>query len=455
MNWVLDAIGAERVERAEQDASRRRVVAELGVDPVKVGEERELREVTAAIELTVFDILAGEDRPDELRHACERALQAARALPRPGEPLEQAEWLLRLSCFGVIGDRSADVRRILVEEGIPNLALDDADWGRRVWATTLDTWLRLVRKHGWEDLDRVQANIVALRARQRECEPAFLSRLEEARTRAPAWQLIAQYHMAKAAEILGVFFGQGTGPDGRFDIQQQLEAQFDRALGACAHGHLADLDVLLRLLARAAAVLVDNSIWTVTRAVNSRVTRFVADLVSRSRRRPIFEMLPPQRRTLREEGLLGSGQRSVVVSLPTSSGKTMIAEFRMLQALNQFDRERGWVAYLAPTRALVKQLAVRLRNDFAGLGVPVERVSPALEIDGLEAAMLVDADEGRQFRVLVTTPEKLDLMLRGGWEEKIGRPLTLVVVDEAHNLGSSDRGIKLELLLSTINPSYA
>ena len=54
----------------------------------------------------------------------------------------------------------------------------------------------------------------------------------------------------------------------------------------------------------------------------------------------------------REEGLLGSGHRSVVVSLPTSSGKTFIAEFRILQALNQFDQERGWIAYLAPTRAL-------------------------------------------------------------------------------------------------------
>jgi replicative superfamily II helicase len=134
-------------------------------------------------------------------------------------------------------------------------------------------------------------------------------------------------------------------------------------------------------------------------------------------------MLPPQRRTLREEGLLGSGHRSVVVSLPTSSGKTFIAEFRILQALNQFDHEHGWVAYLAPTRALVNQMTPRLRRDFAPLGTVVEKVSPALEIDGLEAGILTDSDQRQQFRILVTTPEKLDLMLRGGWEQKIGRPL--------------------------------
>jgi len=81
----------------------------------------------------------------------------------------------------------------------------------------------------------------------------------------------------------------------------------------------------------------------------------------------------------------------------------------------------------------------------------VERISPALEIDGVEAELLADRDEATAFRVLVGTPEKIDLLLRGGWEAKIGRPLTLVVVDEAHNLSSSGRGLKLELLLATIN----
>ena len=256
--------------------------------------------------------------------------------------------------------------------------------------------------------------------------------------------------MAKAAEILGTYQSQGS-VDGHFDIREQLEAQFDRAIAAASRGQLMECETFARLLSRTAQTLVDNSIWTVTRAVNSRVTRFVESLISRERRGPLFDMLPPQRRSLREKGLLGSGHRSVVVSLPTSSGKTLIAEFRILQALNQFDEESGWIAYLAPTRALVNQLTLRLRRDFAGLGIVVEKASPALEIDGLEADMMLESDAARQFRVLVTTPEKLDLMVRGGWEQNIGRPLTLVVVDEAHGLGSGPRGLKLELLLATIN----
>ena len=451
MSWLLEAIGPERVDRARVDASRRRVATTLGVEGIEYGDPSELREVGAVLETLLFDLFADNGHSDALRAASAQAFQVCRAIPLPPEPVEAAEWLLRLSCMAILGDRGADIRRFLGDHGLPALPVNSDDWGRRVWATTLDIWLRLVRKDGWDDLDHIQTCVATLRSEQEAHEPAFLDELQDNGLEEPAWRLIAEYHLARAAEILGVFVGQGAGPDGRFDVHQQLESQFDRAIAACDRGRLVDLEVLVRLLARSASVLVDNSIWTVTRAVNSRVSRFVRDVVSRARHRPIFEMLPPQRRTLREEGLLGSGHRSVVVSLPTSSGKTMIAQFRMLQALNQFDQERGWVAYLAPTRALVKQIAVRLRRDFAPLDICVELVSPALEIDGIEASMLTDEDESRQFRVLVTTPEKLDLMLRGGWEEQIGRPLTLVVVDEAHNMASKSRGIKLELLLATIN----
>ncbi|MEW6218911.1 MAG: DEAD/DEAH box helicase [Thermodesulfobacteriota bacterium] len=347
------------------------------------------------------------------------------------------------------GDRGADVRRILAGVMFPAPAPAEG-WGQRVERTIYEIWLRLLRKQGWEDLDGVQSAVARLRAEQREGEATFLAKAERNKDVRPAWDLMSQYHLAKAAEILGTYLAQGP-VDGHYDVREQLEAQFDRAISTAAKGRLMERETLARLLGRTARTLADNSIWMVTRAVNSRVTKFVESVMARKRKQPIFEMLPPQRRTLREQGLLGSGHRSVVVSLPTSSGKTFIAEFRILQALNQFDHERGWVAYLAPTRALVNQLALRLRCDFVPLGIVVEKVSPALEIDGLEADMLTDQDAKRQFRVLVTTPEKLDLMLRSEWETKIGRPLTLVVVDEAHGLASQARGLKLELLLATIN----
>lgn len=448
-SWIIQSLGAERIHKAVEEAGRRRIQNALSIPSAGELSDEQLRFVANGLELRVFELLDGENT-EALQAAATDAFQVARSLACPESPVEAAEWLVRLGGLGVLGDRGADVRRLLIENDVPQLPLTSEDWGVRVWACILDMWLRLFRKHGWRDLDLVQERVAALRTDQRDYEPEFLAQAEARNDARPAWELIAEYHLAKAAEILGVYLTQGA-VDGHYDVREQLEAQFDRAIVAAGRGVLMERESLARLLARTARVLVDNSIWTVTRAVNSRVTKFVESLTSRDRNQPIFEMLPPQRRTLREKGLLGSAHRSVVVSLPTSSGKTFIAEFRILQALNQFDLERGWVAYLAPTRALVNQLTLRLRRDFAILGSIVEKVSPALEIDGLEAGILTDTSADRQFRILVTTPEKLDLMLRGGWEAKIGRPLTLVVVDEAHGLGSQARGLKLELLLATIN----
>jgi hypothetical protein len=446
---LRQALGAERLESAKTEASRRRLLLSLGGE-VSDSEMENLLFVVSTLELEVFGLLDQADRQQELRAVAQEAFQIARVLPLPEDAIASAEWLVRLGCLATLGDRTSDFRRVLSTSAYPDLPLDDPDWGKRVWASVLDVWLRTMRKNGWEDLDAVQSRIVGLRRAQRDVEPGFLKDAEVRKDVRPAWELMTLYHLAKAAELLGMYLGQGS-VEGHFDIREQLEAQFDRAVSAAARGRLIDLETTSRLLAKTSEVMVANSIWTVTRAVNSRVSRFVKSVTARDHARPIFEMLPPQRKTLREEGLLGSSKRSVVVSLPTSSGKTFISEFRILQALNQFDAERGWVAYLAPTRALVNQLTTRLRRDFSHLDFAVEKVSPALEVDGLEDGMLTETDKNRQFRILVTTPEKLDLMLRGGWEEKIGRPLTLVVVDEAHGLASSGRGIKLELLLATIN----
>ena len=85
-----------------------------------------------------------------------------------------------------------------------------------------------------------------------------------------------------------------------------------------------------------------------------------------------------------------------------------------MQALNQFDHEQGWVAYLAPTRTLVNQITRQLRRDFAPLDIQVEQVSPALEVDNIEMGLLQEHDNNQAFRVLVTTPEKLGFDVTSG-----------------------------------------
>lgn len=453
-HWLLNQLNESR-QHALKQANRIQIYREL-LRPVSNIDYELIQRVAEGLELAVLDLdLEGvannEIKQRDLKLAAADAFRLLRVLPRPEAQHNAGLLLLKACSLAVLGDKGSDAARWMREEPWPELPIDSTDWATRTWSTIIDIWLRLIRKDGWSDRDAVLERIAWLRDSQVEFEKIYLEKQSPTLIKAAALELIGLYHLAKAAEVFAHYITDGV-VDGKYQIHQLLDIHFDRALAVCKHAQMIELEPLSRLLAATASQMAENSIWTVTRAVNSRVTQFVRSLVDRGRgNRAIFDVLPPQRRTLAERGLLGSSRRAVVVSLPTSSGKTLIAEFRILQALNQFDHERGWVAYLAPTRTLVNQVARQLRKDFEPLNIVVEQVSPALEIDGVEAELLHQHDEKNEFRVLVTTPEKLDLMLRQRWEKEIGRPLTLVVVDEAHNIQSIRRGLKLELLLATIN----
>jgi superfamily II DNA/RNA helicase len=447
--WFASATHSSSFVNSRTEAERRLLAGALGVTSLHHVADPALRFSAEALEIAVLDVLNDQDRLEILRGVAADAFELFRVLPRPTDPIEAGKFCLRTGCLAVLADKTRDAVRLFTENPWPELPLNSANWGQRTYSTVLDVWLRLIRKNGWQDLDAVFERVIALRQEQQEYEARYLEVQEESARRS-AWELTVLYHLSRAAEIVAQYSATGE-VEGRFDVVPQIEAQFDRALVATGRGDLLDLNFLVQLIGRTARQLIENSLWSITRGAPVRVGDFVRSLLARNRVRPIFEVLPPQRRALREEGLLGTGFRAVVVNLPTSSGKTLIAQFRVLQALNQFEQQRGWVAYVAPTRTLVNQIATRLRRDFSSIGIVVEKVNPALEVDGLEATLLLESAAERQFRVLVTTPEKLDLLLRGGWEEQINRPLTLVVVDEAHNLAQKQRGIKLELLLATIN----
>ena len=452
-HWMLESIGEMRA-KALHEATRIQILGALASLPHDVDYVL-IERVAQSLETVVMDLLLNPDDEGEqlhlLRQCAADAYRLYRVLPEKEAMLVEAELRLRRSALAVLGDLGADAARNLREQPWPALDVESEDWRTRTLCTIIDIWLRLIRKQGWDDRDAVLERISMLRQTQEAFEENYLNGAEGHGAKAAALELMALYHLAKAAEILALYITDGV-VEGSFQIHILLDMHFDRAMAICEQGTAFQLEPLVRLMAATARQLADNAIWTVTRAVNSRVTKFVHSLVDRGRGdKALFDVLPPQRRALAEQGLLGSSRRAVVVSLPTSSGKTLIAQFRILQALNQFDLERGWVAYLAPTRTLVRQVARRLRRDFEPLGVLVEQVSPALEVDGVESELLREKDKDREFRILVTTPEKLDLMLRQDWEAKIGRPLTLVVVDEAHNIQEGARGLKLELLLATIN----
>ncbi len=243
-----------------------------------------------------------------------------------------------------------------------------------------------------------------LREDQKKYEAGSLNNGSNVKDRAMALRLIALYHWSKGTELLAIYMLQGEPPG----IGPLLNKHFEAGTTAAIAAGDAQMEVLLRWLHAASRQMVAGSLWWVARAVNSRVARFVSDATKQA----LFELLPPQRAALQEQGLLDQAVTAVVIKMPTSGGKTLLAQFRMLQDLNQFDADNGWVVYVAPTRALTAQITRRLRRDFEPIGVRVEQLTGAIEIDAFEDDLLTkNGDEGT-FDVLVATPEELQLVIR-------------------------------------------
>ena len=98
-----------------------------------------------------------------------------------------------------------------------------------------------------------------------------------------------------------------------------------------------------------------------------------------------------------------------------------------------------------PFGTLDKHFEAGIKVAAAPIGLRVEQLTAAVEVDAFEEELLVDTD--RPFDILVATPEKLSLVI---CNQKVERPLALVVMDEAHNLESEGRGLRIELLLATV-----
>ena len=148
------------------------------------------------------------------------------------------------------------------------------------------------------------------------------------------------------------------------------------------------------------------------------------------------ELFPPQADSVKS-GLLD--QKSILVSAPTASGKTLIATLAMLSYLS---KNSGKVVYLSPLRAL----AAEKFNEFKKIEkVPLgKKIKVQISTGDFESAdtKLEKSD------ILILTNEKMDSIIRHGseWVDDIG----LVIADEVHLIGDQDRGPTLEMILTKL-----
>ncbi len=454
-HWAVSSIGADDLKRADRLVRERlahravgkQITFSFNVDPEDVPflEKVALAYEMAAIEgLDELSRSAGENQllRDQAIAASRKVFDLRRLMPVPDDVNERLFFVLQFSALAYCGDRWSDLRRWYQnnKEALVAPSVADVSWDRRLLYRLFHCWLRLFRKQGWDDLDRIREIISGLRDDQETFETKSLNNGSRTADRVIAFRLAALYHWAKGTEILAHYMLQGQ-PASPFGV---LDKHFDAASKSATASGDAQYEVIIRWLHAAARIMVTNSLWWATRAINSKTSTFVRSLTQRSHQ-AMFELLPPQRAALLEKGLLDQAKTAIVVDLPTSGGKTLLAQFRMLQALNQFSADDGWVAYVAPTRALVAQITRRLRKDFEPIGLRVEQLTTAIDVDTFEDEFL--ADRQKPFHIIISTPEKLLLVIRN---KKVERPLALVVMDEAHNLETEGRGLRIELLLATV-----
>lgn len=123
---------------------------------------------------------------------------------------------------------------------------------------------------------------------------------------------------------------------------------------------------------------------------------------------------------------------NLVLSLPTSAGKTRIAEMCILACLSQGKR----VVFVTPLRALSAQTEVGLLRTFNPLGRTVSSLYGSIGASG------ADVDALRTRDIVVATPEKLDFALRS--DPSLLDDVGLVVLDEGHMIGLNEREVRYE-----------
>ena len=146
-------------------------------------------------------------------------------------------------------------------------------------------------------------------------------------------------------------------------------------------------------------------------------------------------LLPVQEVAVQRYGLFDG--RSLLISSPTSSGKTFVGEMAALRAA--FAGKR--VLYLTPLRALAEEKYETFRTRYGTYGVKVVVATrDRREFDH-------DIEHG-DFHLAVLVYEKLaQLLVRHPY---LLRTVALVVVDELQMLGDPERGSGLELTLTKL-----
>lgn len=136
---------------------------------------------------------------------------------------------------------------------------------------------------------------------------------------------------------------------------------------------------------------------------------------------------------------------NMLLCAPTGAGKTNVALMCMLNQLGthrrsdgSFDLDAFKIVYIAPMKALVQEIVQSFGKRLAPLGVKVNELSGD---QNLTRQQIQDT------QVIVTTPEKWDIITRKSGDRTYTQLVRLIIIDEIHLL-HDDRGPVLESIVA-------
>lgn len=382
-------------------------------------------------------LLLSNSRPTELGDLSSALLRAAEGMERLADlPDETRPTATRLISAGLYQLAGYEANSLCIARELPLRPMGGSG-GTVELANILERWTVLALRR---QLLRLKVETEQVKRSRDRLERLWLESAEDDNSSDRLLDLAA---VLLAAEMYGALASAALqGPAFEHFFRQSSEELAELLMSS---GRALEL-LAIRTLQGVGNLLIRNSVWhqlpslVQTEPIWERYATLsargtAANMLDSTSR---IELWESQRQAI-SAGLLDADS-GFSIRMPTSAGKTRIAELAILNVLAGEGTQKA--IYVAPFRALADEVEEGLAPILADLGFRVSSVLGGFEVDELEAQIIGGAD------LIVTTPEKLSILTRIR-PELLG-DVGLVILDEGHVIEDRDRGVRYELLLTRL-----